>query len=308
MRDTQKFIAATRGSLLARTQSGQSVDTLFGATGVRCEIRCFKTEGDRITDRPLTSFGGTGVFVKELERALIEGEADVAIHSLKDVPTDVAEGLVLAAFLPREDARDILITPTGAGLEELPKGAHVGTGSPRRILQLRALRPDLVFSALRGNIDTRLEKLAQGACEAIVLARAGLLRLGKSVQGRVLETDQCLPAPGQGAIVFECRSDDRQMLDLLARINDADTEAAVTAERALMHRLEGGCKIPLAAHGRVREGRLQLEALTGDEGDGRTLRLGIEGAATGAAELGRELADLLREGCVREGIPLPTGA
>jgi hydroxymethylbilane synthase len=277
---------ATRGSALARWQAERVVELL----GVDAEYVLVSTKGDERRDVPIHAMGGTGVFVKEVEQAVIDGRADLAVHSAKDLPSDTAPGLELAALPERADARDALV---GRALEEIPTGGRVGTGSVRRRAQLAALRPDLAFGELRGNIATRIEKA--GAFDAIVLAAAGLDRLGLASQiVERLDTSAVLPQVAQGALAVECRVDDDETRAQLARIDDRGVRAAVTAERAYLAALGGGCDLPCGALARSDAGgTVQLEALLASL-DGRiTLRVRVEGGdPTGVgAEAARRIVD-----------------
>jgi hydroxymethylbilane synthase len=293
---------ATRASLLARTQSGHVADALRAATGLDVELVHVRTHGDADQTTPLASFGGVGVFVTAVRDAVLRGDADVAVHSLKDLPTLPAEGLTVAAIPLRQDPRDALVARDGLTLATLPEGARVGTGSPRRVAQLLALRPDLDVVALRGNVDTRVRAVTDGTLDAVVLARAGLARLDRlDVVTEAIATDLMLPAPAQGALAVECRDDDVAVLDALRLLDDGPTRAAVTAERALLAELEAGCSAPVGAYATVSgTGEQQLVHLTGRvvSLDGRTQVLNsVTGAADDAEELGRALArDLLAAG------------
>lgn len=281
----------TRGSALALWQA-HHVKGLLEARGHAAELRVITTTGDRLLDRRLELVGGKGAFLKEIEEALAAREVDLAVHSLKDVPTQLPAGLGLCAFLERADPRDGLASRDGAFLDALPPGARVGTTSLRRQAQLRARRPDLEIVDLRGNVDTRLRKLREGEFDAILLAMAGVTRLGRAGEmTQVLEPDVLLPAPGQGAIALECRLDDRPVLDAAAALNHADTERAVTAERSFLSALGGGCNVPLGAWARPEGAGLRLSALVARE-DGSTLLRG-EGLGGDPAELGRRVADEL---------------
>lgn len=261
----KKVIIATRGSKLALWQAGHVRDEILKSNpSLDIVLMKIKTTGDKITDVPLAMVGGKGLFVKEIEEAMLRGEADLAVHSMKDVPTELPEGLHLGAMLVREDPRDALISNggTASSLMDLKRGATVGTSSLRRSCQLKSLRADLNIRMLRGNLDTRLRKLDEGHFDAIVLAAAGVKRLGFA--GRITEIlDELLPAIGQGAIGIECRTDDDFINALIAHLNHAETAICVRAERALLKRLEGGCQVPIAAHARLIDGKLHLEALVG---------------------------------------------
>jgi hydroxymethylbilane synthase len=230
------------------------------------------TTGDRIQDRALSEIGGKGLFIKEIEEALLDGRADFAVHSSKDVPPELAPSLIVECFPEREDARDVLITRSGANFDALPEGATIGTSSLRRRIQLSALRPDLQFSILRGNVDTRIRKCRAGEVEAIVLARAGMVRLGiENEASEVLSAERSLPAVGQGALAVEQRAGDTDVSALLARVSHPETKIAVLAERGVMRAVEGNCQTPVAAYA-VREGsEIWLRALLA-EPDGSNLR------------------------------------
>lgn len=296
--------AGTRASLLAWTQAGWAVDKIQEANpGLGTELVRIETHGDKDRRTPLAAMSGTGVFVKELESALVRREIDFAIHSLKDVPFETAPGCKLL-FLSREDPRDALISPHGS-LEALPEGALVGTGSPRRIAQLRAARPDLRFADLRGNLDTRLRKLDSGEFQAIVLACAGLVRLGWAHRiGQRLDPNVCLPAFGQGILALECLEDRRDIVDLLERSCDRRTKTVANAERILMRSLGGGCKTPLAALAEFRQGEILLRGMVGDHIAGRVVRLGWQGPMVHAQEQAQALAGQLRREAAREGIDI----
>ncbi len=289
----RKYIVATRPSLLAYTQTQQTVE-LLKAQHPDCEFEIVKisTHGDAVTDKPLTAFGGTGVFVKELENAILEGRADFAIHSLKDVPSIQPEGLVLAAFPTREDPRDVLLIKNGLSIDELNENCTIGTGSPRRIVQIAELKPRATFTDLRGNIDTRLKKLEEGQYDAIVLAAAGLRRLGKDIDAKAfLPVDKCIPAIGQGAIAIECRKDDDETITLLRTINNKDTETAILAERAFMKTVGGGCKFPLGAYATIQNETVQLAVMLGNHHTQQIIRFSDQADVSGAEKLGQKLAE-----------------
>ena len=289
----------TRASLLARTQSTTVAERLTEVTGHPCELVEVTTEGD--TNRaPLASMGGAGVFVGALREALLEGRVDLAVHSLKDLPTTPADGLTVAAVPPRLDPRDALVARDGLTLGELPSAAKVGTGSPRRAAQLHALGLGLDVRGIRGNVDTRLGKVASGELDAVVLARAGLQRIGRdAVVTELLDPLQMLPAPGQGALALECRSDDLEVVAACARLDDAPTRAAVTAERQVLAALEAGCSAPLGALAEVVEGddgdELWLRAVVLRTDGGVSIRRSASGpvdrAATIAADLAAQMLD-----------------
>ncbi len=306
MSKKKKYIVATRPSLLAYTQTQQTVALLQACNpDIEFEIVKISTHGDKVTDKPLTQFGGTGVFVKELENAILEGKADIAIHSLKDVPSIQPEGLQLAAFAPREDVRDLLLLNGLASKEDLPDNCVIGTGSPRRIVQLQQIKPNAEFKELRGNIDTRMQKLENGEYDAIVLAAAGLNRLGKQIpESAFLSVDESIPAIGQGAICLECRADDTETFALLQSINDKATETAVTAERSLMKRIGGGCKFPLGAYAQIKNNKLQMTAMTGDHHTGKMISIEDADLPENAEQLGIQMAEKLIELAEIEGIKL----
>lgn len=285
-----------RGSKLAIFQAEWVARRLLAAhPGLEPRIETFRTAGDRDRATPLAHLPGVGFFVKELQTALLEDRIDLAVHSLKDVPTAEPEGLVVAAAVPeREDPRECLVTQAGITVNGLPPGAVVGSSSPRRRAMLASARPDLEFVDLRGNVETRLEKLAGGVCQATVLARAGLARLGVLDQRMVvLEAQTLLPPAGQGALGLECRGADGGVMRLLAAVDHADTRAAVTAERAVVRRLGAGCSTPLGVLGRMRNGRLAVDAWLLAEDGRRSVRRSVEGDPGSAERLGVELAEAM---------------
>jgi hydroxymethylbilane synthase len=259
--------------------------------GAAPELRIIKTEGDRFESALLSSGSSVGIFVREIEEELLAGRIDLAVHSLKDLPTVQPEGLVLAAFPAREDPRDVLVVRQGGGLADLPLGATVGTGSPRRIGQLLALRPDLRFEAIRGNVDTRIRKLRDGEVEALVLAAAGLRRLGVSgVVFHCLPTEMILPAPGQGALAIEVRANDESLVrEIGARLNHVETASAVRAERAFLRSLGGGCQMPVGALGTVRGEQLFLQGVVAAPDGSTLLREKTRGPARDPESVGEEL-------------------
>jgi hydroxymethylbilane synthase len=279
----------TRGSALALWQA-HHVQGRLAALGHAAEIVPITTTGDRLLDRRLEAVGGKGAFLKEIEEALLANEVDLAVHSLKDVPTQLPEGLVLAATLVREDPRDALVSRSGAGLAGLPQRARVGTTSLRRQAQLRERRPDLELLDLRGNVDTRLKRLHEGAFDAILLAVAGLIRLGRAAEiSEALDPEVLLPAPGQGAIVIECRAGDAALRAILSALHDAATSAAVEAERALLGALGGGCNVPLGALAEPAGEGLRLRAFVGAVDGSTSVR--AERTGRGPVALGRGLAE-----------------
>ncbi len=287
---------ATRRSPLALWQAEYVKSALERAhPGLQVELVKMVTQGDKILDTPLAKVGGKGLFVKELEQGMLRGDADIAVHSMKDVPVDFPEGLHLAVICPREDPRDAFVSNRFPSFDSLPEGARVGTSSLRRQCQLRRRRPDLQILDLRGNVNTRLQKLDEGHYDAIILAAAGLIRLGFRERIREwLPPEVSLPAIGQGAVGIECRIDDRRIHELLAPLDDETTRIRVTAERALNSRLGGGCQVPIAGYAELEEdGRLRLRGRVGRP-DGSELIEGEIRGETGAAEaLGTALADEL---------------
>ncbi|TKB71470.1 MAG: hydroxymethylbilane synthase [Nitrospira sp.] len=296
--DRTSLVIGTRGSTLALWQAEWVQARLReSAPGLSVTLRRIKTSGDKILDVPLAKLGGKGLFVKEIEEALLRREIDVAVHSMKDVPTALPEGLALLCVPKREDPRDALLSRAGTAFRDLPSGAKVGTSSLRRQAQLLHLRRDVTITMLRGNLDTRLRKLKEGEFDAIVLAAAGLRRLGwTEAVTEYLSPDTCVPAIGQGALAIEGRHDDQLVRRLLAPLEDAPTRVAVTAERALLERLEGGCQVPIAAHALLQGETITVDALVASV-DGRSIiRERLTGKATEAQEIGRRLAERLLAG------------
>ncbi len=290
-----RFVIATRGSKLALLQSGWVRDQLVAAAPEAVvELMPLKTRGDKILDAPLAKIGGKGLFVKEIEEAVLAGRAQAAVHSVKDMPALLPKGLHLAAVPPREDPRDVLISRSGQGLEELPRGARVGTASLRRTAQLLARRPDLEVVPLRGNVDTRLRKMAQGEVEAIVLAAAGLKRLGLVDRAtQFLDPRIILPAAGQGALGVECRREDEAINKILVRLRDRRAWLEVAAERAFLARLEGGCQVPMACLARLKGQKIEVEGLVAGLKGRPLIRRRVSGPADLAEDLGRELAEVI---------------
>jgi hydroxymethylbilane synthase len=298
---------ATRRSALARWQANY-VASLLRAAEPEQEIQLHEvvTRGDKILDAPLARVGGKGLFVKEIEDALLAGACQIAVHSMKDLPAVLAEGLVIGAVPRREDPRDALCS-RGRRLAELAPGARVGTSSLRRAAQLRALRPDLEMVTVRGNVETRLGKLDQGL-DAVVLAYAGLTRLGLSDRAtQVFDPGEMLPAVAQGALAIEARAGDDGILRRLATLEDAETRCRVEAERALLRRLEGGCQVPIAAFATLQDGRLTLRALVASLDGSRVIRGQRGGRASEAARLGEELGEELLGKGAREILQECTG-
>jgi hydroxymethylbilane synthase len=282
---------------MAIAQSRQVADMITARTGRAVEIVGVTTLGD-VSRAQLTQIGGTGVFVSALREALLGGEVDLAVHSLKDLPSGPAPGIVLAAVPPRDDPRDALVARDGAKLADLPPGARIGTGSPRRAAQLLAIRADLRCVPIRGNAGTRLAKVTDGELDAVVLASAGLARIGYAgTITQVFEPEEMLPAPGQGALAVECRATEGELAALLGAVTDPASMAAVTAERSLLEALEAGCSAPVGAYAAGGAGQLRMRAAVLSADGGRVLR--AHGAAPGADawRLGRDLAaELLRSG------------
>ncbi|MFC5607415.1 hydroxymethylbilane synthase [Variovorax soli] len=299
------LVIATRESRLALWQA-RHVQSLLEARGHGVSLLGMTTRGDQILDRSLSKVGGKGLFVKELELALEEGRADLAVHSLKDVPMELPEGFALACVLEREDPRDALVSPRYERLADLPQGAVVGTSSLRRMVLLRAMRPDLRIEPLRGNLDTRLRKLDEGQYDAIVLAAAGLKRLG--LEGRIrtiFEPDEMLPAAGQGALGIEVRASRQDLIDLLAPLASRQDQLATAAERAVSRAMGGSCSVPLAAHARWQGAELRIDAAWGDaDGHAPLVRALVQGQAATTAQaeaLGQQAAQALRQGGARVG-------
>lgn len=293
---------ATRKSPLALWQAEYVAERLREAhPGLITELVKMTTRGDKFLDAPLAEVGGKGLFVKELEQGMLEGRADIAVHSMKDVPVEFPPGLHLSAILPREDPRDALVCKDFAGFRELPPDVRIGTSSLRRQCQLKARLPACRVFNLRGNVGTRLAKLEAGEFDAIVLAVAGLKRLGyeERITERLAVTVS-LPAIGQGAIGIECRSDDRKINEWVAALHDADTGLCVWSERALNERLQGGCQVPIAGFAELEAEKIKLRGLVGSPDGGAVIRGEIKGPKTAGKALGRALAeDLLARGADR---------
>jgi len=286
---------ATRKSPLAMWQAEHVVAALRRAhPGLAVEILGMTTRGDKILDAPLAKVGGKGLFVKELEQGLLAGTADIAVHSTKDVPVELPAGLHLPVILEREDPRDAFVSNRFERLADLPAGARVGTSSLRRQCQLSARRPDLDIQPLRGNVNSRLAKLDSGEFDAILLAAAGLIRLGfaERIRSR-LTIEESLPAIGQGAVSIECREDDTRTLALLAPLHHPDTAACIRAERAMNRRLQGGCQVPIAGHAVLAGDELWLRGLVGTPDGAQVLRAGQRAPRAQAEELGRRVAEEL---------------
>jgi len=293
--EKQTLKIATRQSPLALWQANFVKDALLARyPQLQVELVPMVTKGDVILDSPLAKIGGKGLFVKELENALLESRADIAVHSMKDVPMVFPKGLGLAVICKREDPRDAFVSNHYQHLDDLPKGAKVGTSSLRRQCQLKALRPDLTIISLRGNVGTRLNKLDNGDYDAIILASAGLIRLGLAHRIKsFIDTEISLPAAGQGAVGIECRLDDEQTKALLAPLADAQTTACVLAERAMNNRLQGGCQVPIGGFAVLNQGQLHLKALVGAEDGSTIIRAEGKSAVENAEDLGKQVADQL---------------
>ncbi|OUS73745.1 hydroxymethylbilane synthase [Pseudoalteromonas sp. A601] len=298
---------ATENKNIVRIATRKSALALWQAEFVKAQLEHFhsdiqvelvpmSTQGDIILDTPLAKIGGKGLFVKELEQAMLDGRADIAVHSMKDVPVEFPEGLALHTICQREDPRDAFVSNNHANIEQLPQGAIVGTSSLRRQCQIRALRPDLVIRDLRGNVNTRLAKLDDGQYDAIILAAAGLIRL--EMHDRIkafIEPEVSLPANGQGAVGIECRIDDEVTKALLAPLEHNETRIRVNAERAMNRRLEGGCQVPIGAYALVDGDQVHLRGLVGAVDGSEILRAEISGKAVDAQTLGTQLAEQLLE-------------
>jgi hydroxymethylbilane synthase len=285
----------SRGSQLALWQA-HHISDLLSAQGHEVELEIIKTTGDKILDVALVKVGTKGMFTKEIEEALTEGRVDLAVHSLKDLPTELSPGFEITAITRRENSQDVFCSSKYASISDLPRAARVGTSSLRRQAQLKALRPDLEILPLRGNVDTRLRKLSAGEYDAIILAAAGLNRLGKTeLVKQVIPKDIMCPAAGQGALGIEIRAGDAAMRKFLAFLDDADARASTTCERALLNQLGGGCQVPIGAAAEVRNGRIHLDAIVAHPDGSKILRESRDG--DNPEKLGSEVGDaLLRRG------------
>jgi hydroxymethylbilane synthase len=290
----REIVIGSRGSKLALWQSNYIKDKLEALTGLPVEIKVIKTTGDKILDVPLAKVGGKGLFTKEIEVELSAGTVDLAVHSMKDVPTELPDGLVIAAMPPRVDPRDAIVSGKGYALDTLPFGAKVGTSSLRRCAQLRALRPDVCIVDVRGNLDTRMRKAEEGELDAVILAAAGITRMGWADRiTHYVEPEQMVSAVGQGAIGIEIRADDAFMVEVCAKIADPETMACVTAERVVMRTLEGGCQVPIGARANIHGETMHMEAVVGSI-DGTTIvRYGLDGLASEPEALGAAMVDRL---------------
>ncbi|MES9986716.1 MAG: hydroxymethylbilane synthase [Candidatus Thiodiazotropha endolucinida] len=294
---SQTITIATRKSPLAMWQAEHVAAELKRVhPDIRVELMGMTTQGDKILDTPLAKIGGKGLFIKELEQGLISGEADIAVHSMKDVPVELPSGLHLPVIMQREDPRDAFVSNRYQSIDQLPQGACVGTSSLRRQCQLAEVRPDLVIKSLRGNVNTRLRKLDDGEYDAIILAAAGLKRLG--FEDRItalIGPEQSLPAIGQGAVGIECRVDDPRVNDLITPLHHAETAYCVGAERAMNQRLNGGCQVPIAGYAMLESDNLWLRGLVGEPDGSRIIRGEVEGKTQEARAMGEGLADRLLE-------------
>ena len=296
MAKRNKLIIATRGSMLALWQAEWIKSQLKELDpSLEIELNKIKTTGDKILDVPLAQVGGKGLFVKEIEEAMLRGEADLAVHSMKDVPTELPERLHLSTITKREDPRDAFIAGKGINsFSELPQGANVGTSSLRRICQLLNKRPDLKITQLRGNVDTRIRKLDEGEFDAIILATAGVKRLGREEKiTEKLPVDVSLPAIGQGAVGIECRKDDEFTNTLLKSLDHYETSVCVRTERAFLKKLEGGCQVPIAAYAQLKDGKVVIEGLVGSIDGKILLKDTLQGSPEDAERLGTKLAENL---------------
>ncbi len=293
--DMKRLVIGTRGSKLARTQTEWVADRLREShKTLAIEIKIIRTTGDRDQSTPLPAIGGKGLFTQELDQELFDGKIDCAVHSMKDLPTDLPDGIIILTVPDREQPHDALISREGLRFLELPRGATVGTGSLRRIAQLRCIRDDLEYADIRGNVDTRIKKLTHGDYEAVILAAAGLRRLGLEEQiTEMFEPNVVLPAVGQGALAVTGRKRDKTTRDTLRPIGDLNTRRSVTSERAFLSVLGGGCHVPIAAHAQVKGRQLQLEGLVIAPDGAARVRDRITGPAKDAAMLGAQLGERL---------------
>ena len=286
----------TRGSKLALWQANWVQNELLKRhPSLSVQLTVIKTKGDKILDVPLAKVGGKGLFVKEIEDALLEGKIDLAVHSMKDMPAELPKGLSIGAIPQRENPQDVLVSNRGC-LADLPQGARIGTSSLRRASQLLIARPDIFIHPLRGNLDTRLRKLDEGDMDAIVLAAAGILRLGlKHRITEYLDSSVMLPAAGQGALCIEVREGDEQTGTLMAELDHAETRTIVLGERAFLHRLGGSCQVPIAAHGRIEDGRFEIRGLIAEPDGSRVFSQELVGPAASSKSIGAALAKKLME-------------
>ncbi|HEY5275692.1 MAG TPA: hydroxymethylbilane synthase [Coriobacteriia bacterium] len=294
--DRTRLTIGTRGSKLALWQSEYIRARIEGLTGLQVDIKIIKTTGDKILDVSLAKVGGKGLFTKEIEVELEAGTVDLAVHSMKDVPTELPSGLVIAAMPERVDPRDAIVSGAGYTLDTMPRGARVGTSSLRRVAQVRALRPDVEIVDVRGNLDTRMRKAETGEVDVVILAAAGITRMGWAERiTHYVPSAQMVSAVGQGAIGIEIREDDDFMQGVCAQIADPETMTCVTAERVVMRTLEGGCQVPIGAYARIVDSRLVIEGIVGAVDGSKILRASAEGDAADPAGLGQVLVEVLLE-------------
>lgn len=292
-----ELVIGTRGSKLALWQSEHIKGMVEQITGLPVRLKVIKTTGDKILDVPLAKVGGKGLFTKELEVALMAGEVDMCVHSMKDVPTELPEGLFIAAMPERVDARDVIVSGKGYTLDTLPEGARVGTSSLRRVAQVRHLRPDVEIVDVRGNLDTRMRKAEEGQVDAVILAAAGITRMGWADRiAHYVEPEQMISAVGQGAIGVEIREDDEEMRHVMEHIGHPETMECVTAERIVMRRLEGGCQVPIGAYARVEGPTMVMDAMVGSLDGSTIVRRRIEGPAEDPVGLGERMVHELLDG------------
>lgn len=292
----EKLVIGTRRSALALWQSEYIKSLVEVATGLPVELKHIVTKGDKILDVPLAKVGGKGLFTKELEVELLAGTVDLCVHSMKDVPTELPEGCILAGMPERVDPRDVLVSHNGETLETLPAGGRVGTSSLRRISQVRALRPDVEIVDIRGNLDTRMRKAEDGDVDVVILAAAGIKRLGFSDRiSSFIPTEQMVSAVGQGAIGIEIREGDDFMAEVCAQISDANTMVCVTAERIVMNRLDGGCQVPIGAYARIEGDSIVMDAMVGSVDGSTIVRTQVTGEIGDPVSLGLEAVANLRD-------------
>lgn len=299
--DRSKLVIGTRGSKLALWQAHYVQGLLEEATGLPVEVKIIHTTGDKILDVPLAKVGGKGLFTKELEVQLLEGGVDLCVHSMKDVPTELPEGCILAGMPKRVDPRDVIVAHNGETLETVPQGGKVGTSSLRRIAQVRALRPDVEIVDVRGNLGTRMDKALDGVVDVVILAAAGITRLGLGDKiSSYIPTEQMVSAVGQGAIGIEIRENDDFMLEVCDKISDPETLLCVSAERVVMNRLDGGCQVPIGAYCRIADdGQLVMDAMVGSVNGDRIVRSHVTGSTDDPIALGETAtAELKSRGAV----------
>lgn len=287
----KKLRLGTRGSTLALWQANRVAELIKELAGVEVEIVIIKTKGDKILDVALSKIGDKGLFTKEIENQLLMGEIDIAVHSMKDLPSEITPGLIIGAVLEREIPQDVLITRDNLTLDKLPQGAVIGTSSLRRIAQIKALRPDIKTVDLRGNVDTRIRKMQELELDGIILAYAGVKRLGlDNYITEIVDSEKILPAVGQGAIAVEVRENDNETMEIISCINHVPTALATTAERAFLRTLEGGCQVPIAALARIENDQLCLQGLIASLDGDKVYKSSLKGDAKEAQNLGISLA------------------